>query len=149
MGSMPQSGRPVPTRSVTIIWGLALGLIAMMLLLAGGRNALSGLQSIMVTCALPFVVILVGIMFSWGKELYNDPVMIRRKYAYAAIRQGVRRGIDAHGDDFVFGVDQVPEAEGAGADFASDDPALVEWYTDSAVVEIADQLGEEPQQPER
>ena len=130
MGSMSQSGRPVPSNLVTIVWSAALGLIAMFLLLAGGRNALSGLQSIMVTCALPFAFILIGVMVSWGKDLRNDPLMIRRRYALEAIKGGVRRGIDEHGDDFVFGAAHVPEEEGAGADFKSDDPALTEWYTD-------------------
>ncbi|MBO0897379.1 BCCT family transporter [Arthrobacter sp. zg-ZUI10] len=131
MGSMSQSGRPVPSKSVTIVWASALGLISMALLLAGGRNALSGLQSIMVTCALPFTIILIGVMVSWGKELRNDPYMIRRRYALEAIRGGVRRGIGEHGDDFVFGAAPVSEDEGAGADFESDDPALTEWYTEA------------------
>lgn len=132
---------------MTIIWGVALGLIAMFLLLAGGRNALSGLQSIMVTCALPFVVILVGIMVSWGKELRNDPLMIRRRYALAAIRSGVVRGIGAHGDDFGFRIHQVPEAEGAGADFDSDDPALVAWYAENAAVDAEESGGDDEEPP--
>lgn len=132
MGSMSQSGRAVASKPVTIVWAAALGLISMALLLAGGRNALSGLQSIMVTCALPFTIVLIGVMVSWGRDLRNDPHMIRRRYALEAIRGGVRRGIDEHGDDFVFGAAPVPEAEGAGADFQSDDPALTEWYTESA-----------------
>ncbi|WP_293954085.1 BCCT family transporter, partial [uncultured Corynebacterium sp.] len=78
MGSMSQSGRPVPSKPVTIIWGSMLGLISMSLLLAGGQNALSGLQSIMVTCALPFAIILVGVMIAWAIDLRNDPMMIRR-----------------------------------------------------------------------
>lgn len=132
MGSMSQSGRPVPSKSVTIVWAVALGLIGMFLLLAGGRNALSGLQSIMVTCALPFTIILIGVMVSWGMDLRNDPLMIRRRYALEAIKGGVRRGIDEHGDDFVFGIAEVPEEDGAGAGFESDNPALTEWYTDNA-----------------
>lgn len=131
MGSMSQSGRSVPSKPVTIIWGAALGLIAASLLLAGGQNALSGLQSIMVTCALPFAVILVGVMISWAIDLFNDPVIIRRRYALAAIRKGVAQGIDEHGDDFIFGVTQVPKEKGAGSDFESDDPALTDWYTDA------------------
>ncbi|MNW58221.1 Glycine betaine transporter BetP [compost metagenome] len=123
---------------MTIVWAVALGLIAMFLLLAGGRNALSGLQSIMVTCALPFTVILIGVMISWAMDLSNDPLMIRHRYAVEAIRGGVRRGIDEHGDDFVFGVAAVPEEEGAGADFESDDPALTEWYTDTGVLDIVE-----------
>ncbi|NMB23835.1 MAG: BCCT family transporter [Corynebacterium sp.] len=140
MGSMSQSGRPVPSKPVTIIWGSMLGLIAMSLLLAGGQNALSGLQSIMVTCALPFAVILVGVMISWGIELKNDPLMIRRKYALAAIRKGVVHGIDEHGDDFIFGVTHVKKDEGASADFDSDDPSLTTWYTDPN--------GEDPGEPD-
>ena len=138
MGSMSQSGRTVPSKPVTIIWGSMLGLIAMSLLLAGGQNALSGLQSIMVTCALPFAIILVGVMIAWSIDLRNDPMMIRRAYALAAIRKGVQQGIDEHGDDFVFGVTQVEGDEGAGADFNSEDPALTEWFTDVAPNEPED-----------
>lgn len=138
MGSMSQSGRTVPSKPVTIIWGSMLGLIAMSLLLAGGQNALSGLQSIMVTCALPFAIILVGVMIAWSIDLRNDPMMIRRAYALAAIRKGVQQGIDEHGDDFVFGVTQVEGHEGAGADFNSEDPALTEWFTDVAPNEPED-----------
>ncbi|QDB78281.1 BCCT family transporter [Georgenia wutianyii] len=140
MGSMSQSGRPVPSRSVTIVWGVALGLLGLFLLLAGGQNALSGLQAIMVTTALPFTVILIGIMVAWALDLRHDPMMIRRRYALAAIRQGVRRGIDEHGDDFVFDIAQVEGDEGAGAGFESDDPALTQWYTDSALREVEEEL---------
>ena len=149
MGSMSQSGRPVPSKSVTIIWSAALGLIAMFLLLAGGRNALSGLQSIMVTCALPFTIILIGVMVSWARDLHNDPLMIRRRYALQAIRGGVRRGIGEHGDDFVFGTARVPESQGAGAGFPSDDPTLIQWYTDSAPTDGDEQGPDQPDQPEK
>lgn len=140
MGSMSQSGRSVPSKPVTIIWGSMLGLVAMSLLLAGGQNALSGLQSIMVTCALPFAIILVGVMISWAIDLKNDPMMIRRTYALAAIRKGVTQGIDEHGDDFIFGVTQVKTNEGAGADFDSEDPSLTEWFTDATT--------DDPEDPE-
>lgn len=132
MSSMSQSGRPVPARPVTITWGVALGHIAMFLLLAGGRNSLSGLQAIMVSCSLPFVIVLIGMMVSWAVDLRNDPVMIRRSYAKEAIDRGAHRGIDKHGDDFVFGTAEVASGEGAGADFESDDPTLSEWYTTAA-----------------
>ena len=131
MGSMSQSGRAVPTKPVTIVWGAALGLIVIFLLLAGGENALSGLQSIMVACSLPFALIIIGMMVSWPKDLGNDPATIRRAYTRTALTRGVRRGIDEHGDDFVFGVAEVPAEEGAGANFDSDDPALTECYTEA------------------
>ena len=132
MASMSQRGRPVPSRWVTITWGLLLGLIAVSLLLAGGEDALSGLQALMVVSALPFAFIVIGIMVSWTKDLQTDPFIIRQRYAREAIAQGVRRGIDEYGDDFVFGADEVPSEQGAGAGFDSEDPRLVDWYTEAA-----------------
>ena len=131
MASMSQAGRPEPSRWVTILWGLLLSLIAISLLLAGGRDTLSGLQSLMVVSALPFAFVVIGIMIAWAKDLSTDPFIIRRKYAQAAIAQGVRRGIDEYGDDFVFGASEVPADEGAGAGFDSTDPGLTEWYVDA------------------
>ena len=97
MGSMSQNGRPSPSSLVVVVWGAALGLISMFLLLAGGKDTLSGLQNIMVSASLPFAIILVGVMVAFAKDLLNDPVMIRHRYATAAIDQGVRRGIDVYG----------------------------------------------------
>lgn len=131
MGSMSQSGRSNPSKPVTIVWGLALGLVSLFLLLAGGQFALSGLQSVMVTCALPFGLIMLGIMIAWAKDLRDDPYMIRRRYAREAISRGVHRGIDEHGDDFVFGATHVDDG-GAGAGFESTDPHLTDWYTPTA-----------------
>ena len=131
MASMSQAGRPEPSKWVTIMWGLLLSLIAISLLLAGGRGTLGGLQSLMVVSALPFAFVVIGIMIAWAKDLKTDPYIIRRKYAQAAIAQGVRRGIDEYGDDFVFGTSEVPADEGAGAGFDSADPVLTEWYVDA------------------
>ncbi|MBO1902572.1 BCCT family transporter [Leucobacter weissii] len=131
MASMSQGGRPEPSKWVTIMWGLLLSLIAVSLLLAGGRDTLSGLQSIMVVSALPFAFVVIGIMIAWSRDLRTDPYTIRRKYARAAIAQGVRRGIDEYGDDFVFGTSEVPSDEGAGAGFDSEDPNLTEWYVEA------------------
>ena len=139
MASMSQGGRPQPSKWVTILWGLLLGSIAISLLLAGGKSALSGLQSLMVVCALPFAFIVIGIMYSWAKDLRTDPYMIRRKFAKAAIAQGVKRGIDEFGDDFVFGASEVPahEGAGAGAGIDSTDPDLTEWYVDATTQPVA------------
>lgn len=128
MGSVSQRGKPEPSTWVTITWGVLLGAAALALLLAGGETALSGLQSIMVVSALPFAFVVIGIMVAWTKELRTDPYLLRRRFARAAIAQGVRRGIAEHGDDFVFGATGVEAAEGAGADIDTDDPVLTEWY---------------------
>lgn len=140
LGQMSQNGRGVPSLPVSIIWGAALGLIAMALLLVGGQDALSGLQSIMVSASVPFVIIMFGMGISWAKDLRNDPLMIRRRYGLAAIRKGVTRGIDEYGDDFVFGVDKVASYEGAGAGFDSKDEALTEWYTEHSDETVLDKI---------
>jgi len=131
MASLSQNGKPLPSKRVTIMWGVALGLVACSLLLAGGQDALSGLQAIMVVSALPFAVVVVGVMVAWAKDLRNDPYMLRNRYAKTAIDQGVRRAIEDHGDDFVFGSDVVPADEGAGAWLDTDDPALTDWYVEA------------------
>lgn len=132
MGSMSQSGRPVPSLPVTIIWGTALGSVALFLLLAGGDDALSGLQAIMVSCALPFAVILIGVMVAWAKDLHNDPVMLRRRFAVEAIDRGVRRGLDEHDGHFIFGATQVPAGQGAAEAVDVEDESFHKWYTDNA-----------------
>ncbi|WAC66477.1 BCCT family transporter [Agrococcus sp. SL85] len=131
MASMSQQGRPEPTRWVTITWGLLLGLVAGVLLVAGGATALGGLQSLMVVSALPFAFVVIGVMVAWAIDLRTDPYVLRRKYAKAAIAQGVRIGIEQHGDDFVFGASSVDAQQGAGAWLDSEDPALTDWYTDA------------------
>lgn len=88
MASLSQNGKPLPSRGITIMWGAALGLVACSLLLAGGQDALSGLQAIMVVSALPFAVVVVGVMIAWAKDLRNDPYMLRNRYAKTAIDQG-------------------------------------------------------------
>lgn len=131
MGSMSQRGRPDPAKRVTILWGVLLGGSAMALLLAGGEDALSGLQSLMMVSALPFAFVVIGIMIAWARDLYTDPFILRKRYANTAIAQGVRRAIVDHGDDFVFEASHVDSKEGAGAWLDTEDPALVNWYLEA------------------
>ncbi|WP_010542166.1 BCCT family transporter [Dietzia alimentaria] len=132
MGSITQRGKPDPSSWVTVVWGVMLGGTAISLLLAGGEDALGGLQSIMVVSALPFAFVVIGMMFAWWKDLSTDPYIMRRKYGRLAIAEGVRLGIAEHGDDFVFGSSEVAANKGAGAWFDSTDPVLSQWYVDAA-----------------
>ncbi|KAA0918341.1 BCCT family transporter [Dietzia sp. ANT_WB102] len=132
MGSITQRGKPDPSSWVTVVWGVMLGGTAISLLLAGGEDALGGLQSIMVVSALPFAFVVIGMMFAWYKDLSTDPYIMRRKYGRLAIAEGVRLGIAEHGDDFVFGSSEVAANKGAGAWFDSTDPELSQWYVDAA-----------------
>ncbi|MDO5052998.1 MAG: BCCT family transporter [Pseudoclavibacter sp.] len=137
MGSMSQQGRPEPARWVSVTWGVGLSGIAVVLLLAGGRSALDSLQALVTISALPFAIVVFGIMFAWGRDLATDPYLLRRKYAYVAIREGVRKGIEEHGDDFVFAPEAVEPDHGAGAWLNTTDPSLTEWYTEAIEVQLS------------
>ena len=129
MASLSQRGNPNPSTWVTVVWGVALAAIAGVLLVGGGSVALNGLQSLVIITALPFAVVVMLVMVAWAKDLARDPLTLRRRYAREAIVQGVRTGIEEHGDDFVVGVVRTEGADkGAGAWLDSEDPALTEWY---------------------
>jgi choline-glycine betaine transporter len=71
---------------------------------------LTGLQSITIVAALPFVVVMIGLAVSLVKDLRSDPLMVRRRYAEEAVEQAVITGVTEHGDDFVLTVDRDPDA---------------------------------------
>ena len=60
---------PVPQR---IFWAVMEGTIAVALLLAGGSNALSALQTGVIISGLPFTIILLAMMYSLHVGLRND-----------------------------------------------------------------------------
>jgi choline-glycine betaine transporter len=81
------------------------------MLLVGGNRALTGLQTITIVAALPFVVVMVGLAAALVKDLRSDPLMVRRRYAEEAVTQAVIAGVTEHGDDFVLSVDRDPDAD--------------------------------------
>jgi choline/carnitine/betaine transport len=111
MGTLSERGTQEPSRTTVIFWGVATGAVAAVMLLVGGKNALTGLQSITIVAALPFVVVMIGLAVSLVRDLRDDPLMVRRRYAEDAIEQAVIVGVTEHGDDFVLAVDRDPEAE--------------------------------------
>ena len=128
MASLSEQGNPTPRRWTTVVWGAALATVAAVLLVGGGQVALSGLQSLMMVAALPFAVVLIFVMIAWAKDLARDPLTLRRRYVREALVQGVRAGIEEHGDDFVVGVVATAPDEGAGSWLDTEDPALSDWY---------------------
>jgi choline-glycine betaine transporter len=108
MGTLSERGTQEPTRRTVIFWGVATGAVAAVMLLVGGEDALTGLQTITIVAALPFVVVMVGLAVSLVKDLRSDPMMVRRKYAEEAVEAAVIAGVTEHGDDFVIAVDRDP-----------------------------------------
>ena len=112
MGTLSERGTLEPSRRTVVFWGVATGAVAAVMLLVGGTDALTGLQTITIVAALPFVLVMIGLSVSLVKDLRSDPMMVRRRYAEEAVEAAVIAGVTEHGDDFVIAVDKDPEASG-------------------------------------
>nr|WP_221634083.1 BCCT family transporter [Nocardioides luti] len=113
MGTLSERGTIEPSKPTVVFWGVATGAVAAVMLLVGGADALSGLQTITIVAALPFVLVMVGLAVSLVKDLRSDPLMVRQQYAAEAVEAAVIAGVTEHGDDFVLSVDRDPAAEPA------------------------------------
>ena len=105
MGTLSEKGTQEPSRFNVIFWGVATGASAAVMLLVGGADALSGLQTITIVAALPFVLVMVELAVSLVKDLRKDPLTVRRQYGEEAVAQAVIAGVTEHGDDFAFSVE--------------------------------------------
>ena len=128
MGTMSSKGNPAPNKIIVIFWGLCMMGIAVVMLLTGGEDVLTGLQNLTILSALPFCIVLLVMMVAFIKDLRSDPVFIRRAYARAAVENAVVRGIEEHGDDFEITVEHADEGRGAGSDFDSSAHRYTDWY---------------------
>jgi len=115
MGSLSERGALEPSRPTVIFWGVATGAVAAVMLLVGGANALTGLQTITIVAALPFVVVMIALCVALVKDLRADPLVVRRQYGADAIEQAVIAGVTEHGDDFVLSVEKDPTCGAAPA----------------------------------
>jgi choline/carnitine/betaine transport len=109
MGTLSQRGTIHPSKGNVIFWGVATGAVAAVMLTVGGDSALTGLQNITIVAALPFALVMVGLAWALVKDLRDDPMMVRRRYAEAAVEKAVVTGASLHGDDFELRVQQADE----------------------------------------
>ena len=89
-----------------------MGAVAAVMLLVGGEDALTGLQTITIIAALPFVLVMIGMAVALVKDLRNDPMVVRRQYAAEAVDTAVISGVTQHGDDFIISVEKDPRSDG-------------------------------------
>ncbi|WP_420176219.1 BCCT family transporter [Luteococcus sp. OSA5] len=115
MGTLSENGTIEPRRPTVIFWGAATGAVAAIMLVTGGEDALGGLQQIIIVAGLPFMIIMIGMAVALVKDLANDPMIVRGRYAKAAVEQAIVEGVTAHGDDFHLVVDPTAPGEGAGS----------------------------------
>ncbi|HET7682362.1 MAG TPA: BCCT family transporter [Marmoricola sp.] len=106
MGSLSQHGAIEPRRAPVIFWGVATGAVAAVMLLVGGSTALDGLKTITILAAVPFVFVMVALCIALVKDLSQDPLIVRAKYARQAVHDAVVAGVTEHGDDFALSVEK-------------------------------------------
>jgi choline/carnitine/betaine transport len=130
MGTLSQQGRPDPSRWITVVWGALVGAIAAVLLATGdgSGDGLQALQNATIVAALPFGVIMAGMMVAFMKDLRRDPLILRDAYAERAVRHSVRTGLEEYGDDFAL----VPSEY----DHSKDDLAWVEPKVDEEFAKV-------------
>ena len=91
-----------------IFWGTVMGAVAIIMLLVGGEDALSGLQSLTILVAAPFVVIMVFLCIAFMRDLNHDPVILRERKGLEVMEQAIDHGTDKHGEDFYLHVQAFP-----------------------------------------
>jgi choline-glycine betaine transporter len=118
MGSLSERGTIKPRRATVVFWGVAMGAVAAVMLLIGGEDALTGLQTITILGAVPFVIVMVLLAVALVKDLRRDPLVVRREYAVEAVDNAVVTGVTQHGDDFVIAVEKDPASSEQGTNGA-------------------------------
>ncbi|MDK8768608.1 BCCT family transporter [Corynebacterium freneyi] len=81
MGTMSQRGRVNPTPWVTGVWGLMTTVIAVAMLLSGGTDILSSLQTIIIVAGSPFLLVVIALMVSLIRGVADDPSRLDEKAA--------------------------------------------------------------------
>ncbi|HEU5486684.1 MAG TPA: BCCT family transporter [Microlunatus sp.] len=99
MGSISSYGVEEPRRALIVFWGVLMGAVAAVMLLAGGDDpseALTGLQQITIVAALPFVLVMVGMCVALTKDLYADPLTLRGRLATSVVNRTIKGAVDQH-----------------------------------------------------
>ncbi|WP_337002165.1 MULTISPECIES: BCCT family transporter [unclassified Microbacterium] len=131
MGTLSQQGRPEPSRWVAVVWGVLVGVIAAVLLVTGEEGSgLRSLQNVTIIAALPFAIIMAFMMIAFMKDLRRDPLILRERYAKAAVRHSVMAGLEEYGDDFALVPVEYDHSEDdlAWIDESTVDDSLAEVY---------------------
>lgn len=92
MGTLSQGGSVHPKRNVVIFWGVLMGAVAIVMLLAGnGGDALTGLQNMTIIVAAPFAVVMIGLCWALWRDLRTDPLVLQENEILAAQRENHER----------------------------------------------------------
>ncbi|GLZ75583.1 BCCT family transporter [Actinorhabdospora filicis] len=91
LGSLSSRGSLTPAKWLVVTWGVLIGAVASVLLVAGGLKAL---QQATILVALPFVLVMLALCWSLLKELREDPgAGAPPAHAVRGIRDAVRAAV--------------------------------------------------------
>jgi len=112
MGALSERGASEPSKKSIIFWGVAVGAVAAVMLLAGGdkpAEALTGLKNITIVSALPFVLVMLLLCVAIWKDLSKDPLVLSDKVARQVLEQSVTEGVERHdGSQFSLMTTEIP-----------------------------------------
>jgi choline/carnitine/betaine transport len=77
MGTLSQRGSVHPKTKIVVFWGVVMGAVSSVMLLAGGESALDGLQDLTILVSVPFVLVMIGLCWSLWRDVRCDPLMVR------------------------------------------------------------------------
>ena len=100
MGSLSSRGSLEPSKPVVIFWGVMMGAVAAVMLLAGGdtpAEALGGLQRLTIVAALPFVLVMCVLCIALTRDLRADPMWLRQRLSDSVVRRAIRTAVDEYG----------------------------------------------------
>ncbi|PQZ89526.1 choline transporter [Arthrobacter sp. MYb227] len=132
MGALSERGAQDPTKKSVIFWGVSVGAVAAVMLLAGGDHpaeALNGLKNITIVSALPFVVVMLVLCVAIWKDLSQDPLVLQGRVALEVLEQSVSDGVERHdGENFslmtqeIATVSPTPRPEDSGLALSDGNP---------------------------
>lgn len=112
MGALSERGAAEPSKKSIIFWGVTVGAVAAVMLLAGGNDpaeALNGLKNITIVSALPFVLVMLLLCVAIWKDLSKDPMVLSGKVARQMLEQSVTQGVERHeGSQFSLMTTEIP-----------------------------------------
>jgi len=115
MGALSERGAEEPSKKSVIFWGVATGVVAAVMLLAGGSDpsaALNGLKNITIVSALPFVLVMLLLCVAIWKDLSRDPLILQDRVAREVLEQSIVQGLERHdGGEFSLMTREVPVVE--------------------------------------
>ncbi|MGP6175026.1 BCCT family transporter [Corynebacterium sp. A21] len=85
MGTISQNGKSDANPWISAAWGLLTAILGVGLLISGGDSALGNVQNVTIVAAVPFLLVIIGLMFAIVKDLRNDVIYkdIREQQKFA------------------------------------------------------------------